>query len=176
MRGKADIEPLGRGGDRSQIIITEIPYQLNKASMVEKIAQLARDRKIEGISDVRDESDRQGLRVVVELRTHADPAYVLSNLYEQTPLQMAYNMNMLALVDGQPQVLTIRDILHHYIEFRVEVVTRRAPVRPEQGPRPRPHPRGPPPRHRQPGRGHRPHPRLGRPPRPPATTLCPAST
>ena len=126
MRGKADIEPLGRGGDRSQIVITEIPYQLNKASMVEKIAQLARDRKIEGISDVRDESDRQGLRVVVELRATADPAYVLSNLYEQTPLQMAYNMNMLALVDGQPQVLTVRDILHHYIEFRVEVTTRRA--------------------------------------------------
>ena len=126
MRGKADIEAIGRNGDRSQIVITEIPYQLNKASMVEKIAQLARDRKIEGISDVRDESDRQGLRVVVELRTAADPVYVLSNLYEQTPLQMAYNMNMLALVDGQPQVLTIRDILHHYIEFRVEVVTRRA--------------------------------------------------
>ena len=126
MRGKADIEPLGRNSDRSQIVITEIPYQLNKASMVEKIAQLARDRKIEGISDVRDESDRQGLRVVVELRAAADPAYVLSNLYEQTPLQMAYNMNMLALVDGQPQVLTVRDILHHYIEFRVEVVTRRA--------------------------------------------------
>ncbi|MDE2801278.1 MAG: DNA gyrase subunit A [Chloroflexota bacterium] len=126
MRGKADIEAIGRNGDRSQIVITEIPYQLNKASMVEKIAQLARDRKIEGISDVRDESDRQGLRVVVELRTAADPVYVLSNLYEQTPLQMAYNMNMLALVDGQPQVLTIRDILHHYIEFRVDVVTRRA--------------------------------------------------
>ncbi|MCY4625467.1 MAG: DNA gyrase subunit A [Chloroflexi bacterium] len=126
MRGKADIEPLGRNSDRNQIVITEIPYQLNKASMVEKIAQLARDRKIEGISDVRDESDRQGLRVVVELRAGADPYYVRSNLYEQTPLQMAYNMNMLALVDGQPQVLTIRDILHHYIEFRVEVITRRA--------------------------------------------------
>ena len=126
MRGKADIEPVGRNSDRNQIVITEVPYQLNKASMVEKIAQLARDKKIEGISDVRDESDRQGLRVVVELRAAADPAYVLSNLYEQTPLQMAYNMNMLALVDGQPQVLTIRDILHHYIEFRVEVITRRA--------------------------------------------------
>ncbi len=126
MRGKAEIEPLGRNADRNQIVITEIPYQLNKASMVEKIAQLARDRKIEGISDVRDESDRQGLRVVVELRAGADPYYVRSNLYEQTPLQMAYNMNMLALVDGQPQVLTIRDILHHYIEFRVEVITRRA--------------------------------------------------
>ena len=126
MRGRAAIEPFGRNDDRYQIVITEIPYQLNKATMVEKIAQLARDKKIEGISDVRDESDRQGLRVVVELRAHTDPVYVLSNLYEQTPLQMAYNMNMLALVDGQPQVLTVRDILHHYILFRVEVVTRRA--------------------------------------------------
>ena len=126
MRGRAEIEPFGRNDDRHQIVITEIPYQLNKATMVEKIAQLARDKKIEGISDVRDESDRQGLRVVVELRAHTDPVYVLSNLYEQTPLQMAYNMNMLALVDGQPQVLTVRDILHHYILFRIEVVTRRA--------------------------------------------------
>ena len=126
MRGRAEIEPFGRTGDRSQLVITEIPYQLNKATMVEKIAQLARDKKIEGITDVRDESDRQGLRVVVELRAHTDPVYVLSNLYEQTPLQMSYNMNMLALVDGQPQVLTVRDILHHYIQFRIEVTTRRA--------------------------------------------------
>ncbi len=126
MRGRAEIEPFGKNEDRYQIIITEIPYQLNKATMVEKIAQLARDKKIEGITDVRDESDRQGLRVVVELRAHTDPAYVLSNLYEQTPLQMAYNMNMLALVDGQPQVLAVRDILHHYIQFRIEVTTRRA--------------------------------------------------
>ena len=126
MRGRANIEPFGKTGDRYQIIITEIPYQLNKATMVEKIAQLARDKKIEGITDVRDESDREGLRVVVELRAHTDPVYVLSNLYEQTPLQMAYNMNMLALVDGQPQTLTVRDILHHYVEFRLEVTTRRA--------------------------------------------------
>jgi DNA gyrase subunit A len=126
MRGRANIEPLGKVGDRHQIIITEVPYQLNKATMVEKIAMLARDKKIEGISDVRDESDRQGLRVVVELRAHTDPVYVLSNLYEQTPLQMTYNMNMLALVDGQPQVLTVRDILYHYIQFRIEVTTRRA--------------------------------------------------
>ena len=126
MRGRANIEPFGKTGDRFQIIITEIPYQLNKATMVEKIAQLARDKKIEGITEVRDESDRQGLRVVVELRAHTDPVYVLSNLYEQTPLQMAYNMNMLALVDGQPQTLTVRDILHHYVEFRIEVTTRRA--------------------------------------------------
>ena len=126
MRGRAAIEPFGKTGDRHQIIVTEIPYQLNKATLVEKIAQLAREKKIEGISDVRDESDRQGMRVVIELRNHTDPVYVLSNLYEQTPLQMAYNMNMLALVDGQPQVLTVRDILYHYIEFRIEVITRRA--------------------------------------------------
>lgn len=126
MRGRAEIQPFGKTGDRHQIVITEIPYQLNKASLVEKIAHLARDKKIEGISEVRDESDRQGMRVVVELRTHTDPVYVLSNLYEQTPLQMSYNMNMLALVDGQPQVLTVRDILYHYIEFRIEVITRRA--------------------------------------------------
>ncbi len=126
MRGRAVIEPFGKTENRYQIVITEVPYQLNKATMVEKIAQLARDKKIEGITDVRDESDRQGLRVVVELRAHTDPVYVLSNLYEQTPLQMSYNMNMLALVDGQPQVLTVRDILHHYIQFRIEVTTRRA--------------------------------------------------
>lgn len=126
MRGRAEIQPFGKTGDRHQIVITEIPYQLNKASLVEKIAHLARDKKIEGITDVRDESDRQGMRVVIELRNHTDPVYVLSNLYEQTPLQMAYNMNMLALVDGQPQVLTVRDILHHYIQFRIEVITRRA--------------------------------------------------
>jgi DNA gyrase subunit A len=126
MRGRAEIQPFGKTGDRHQIVITEIPYQLNKATLVEKIAHLARDKKIDGISDVRDESDRQGMRVVVELRSHTDPVYVLSNLYEQTPLQMTYNMNMLALVDGQPQVLTVRDVLHHYIEFRIEVITRRA--------------------------------------------------
>jgi DNA gyrase subunit A len=125
IRGRAEIEPLGRAG-REQIVITEVPYQVNKATLVEKIAQLARDRKIEGISDVRDESDRQGLRVVVELRGSADGPFVLSNLYEHTALQSAFPVNMLALVDGQPKVLTLREILQHYIEFRVEVVTRKA--------------------------------------------------
>ena len=125
VRGQAEIQSLGRGG-RQQIIITEIPYQVNKATLVEKIAQLARDRKIEGISDVRDESDRTGLRVVVELRGSADAEFVLSNLYEHTALQSAFPVNMLALVDGQPKVLTLREVLQHYINFRVQVITRRA--------------------------------------------------
>ena len=124
-RGKADIETVGKSG-RQQIVITEIPYQLNKASMVEKIAALARDKKIEGITEIRDESDRQGLRVVVEVRGSVDPRYVLSNLYEHTQLQSAFNLNMLALVDGQPQVLTLQQVLIHFIDFRVQVVTRRA--------------------------------------------------
>ena len=124
-RGRATIEPLGRG-DREQIVITEVPYQVNKATLVEKIAQLARERKIEGISDVRDESDRTGLRVVIELRGSADGPFVLSNLYEHTALQSAFPVNMLALVDSQPRVLTLREILHHYIEFRIDVVTRKA--------------------------------------------------
>ena len=125
VRGKAAVEEMGKTG-RSQIVITQIPFQVNKATMVEKIAQLARDRKIEGISEVRDESDRQGMRVVIELRGSTDPYYVLSNLYEHTPLQTAFNLNMLALVDGQPKELRLHQFLHHFIEFRVEVVTRRA--------------------------------------------------
>ena len=125
VRGLAEIQSLGRAG-RQQIIVTEIPYQVNKASLVEKIAQLARDRKIEGISDVRDESDRSGLRVVVELRGSADAEFVLSNLYEHTALQSAFPVNMLALVDAQPRVLTLREVLQHYIDFRIQVITRRA--------------------------------------------------
>jgi DNA gyrase subunit A len=124
-RGKADIQPLGKSG-REQIVITQIPYLVNKATLVERIAELVRDRKIEGISDVRDESDRHGMRIVLELRGSADPRYILSNLYEHTSLQTAYNVNMLALVDGQPQVLTLPQILGHFISFRVQVVTRRA--------------------------------------------------
>ena len=124
-RGKAEIEALGKSG-RQQIIITEVPYQVNKASMVEKIAQLARDKRIEGITEVRDESDRHGLRVVVEVRSSVDPRYVLSNLYEHTPLQSAFNVNMLALVEGQPRVLNLQQVLNYFIDFRVQVVTRRA--------------------------------------------------
>ena len=125
VRGRAEVQPLSKTG-RYRIVISEIPYQVNKATLVEKIAHLARDRKIDGITDVRDESDRRGMRVVVELRGSADPEFVLSNLYEHTSLQSAFNVNMLALVEGQPQVLTLQQILRHYIDFRVRVVTRRA--------------------------------------------------
>ena len=125
VQGKADVEPLGKTG-RHQIVITEIPFQVNKATMVERIAVLAKDKKIDGISEVRDESDRDGLRVVVELRTSAQPDIVLNNLYKHTPLRMSFNLNMLALVDGQPQVLTLRQAMRHFVDFRVQVVRRRA--------------------------------------------------
>ena len=124
MQAKADIEEL-RGG-RKQIIVTEIPYQVNKASLVEKIAHLIRDKKIEGVSDVRDESDRHGLRVVIELRRDVQAEIVLNNLYRHTALRSSFNVIMLALVDGQPQVLSLKRSLQIYIEHRQNVITRRS--------------------------------------------------
>ena len=126
VRAKAAIEESERRSERPQIVVTEIPFQVNKASLVEKIAQLAKDKKIDGISEVRDESDRHGLRVVVELRREAQPEIVLNNLYKQTAMQTAFFVNTLALVDGQPQVLPLKRMLRHYIDFRRLVVTRRA--------------------------------------------------
>ena len=125
VRAKADIEERERSGFK-QIIVTQLPYQVNKATLVEKIAQLTKDKKIDGISDVRDESDRDGMRVVIELRREAQPEIVLNNLYKHTSLQTAFFMNMLALVEGQPQVLPLKRILRHYIDFRRTVITRRA--------------------------------------------------
>ncbi len=125
VRARAAIEDMPRGG-RKQIVVTEIPYQVNKANLVEKIATLAKDKKVDGISDIRDESDRQGLRVVIELRREAQAEIVLNNLYKHTALQSAFSVNTLALVDGQPQVLPLKRILRHYIDFRRQVVTRRA--------------------------------------------------
>ena len=124
MEARADIDE-GRRGSRPQIVITEIPYQVNKAALVEKIADLVRSRRVEGISEVRDESDRDGLRVVIELRRDAQPEIVLNNLYEHTAMRQAFHINMLALVDGQPQVLPLRQMIHHFIRFRREVVTNR---------------------------------------------------
>lgn len=124
LRARATIQE-GRAG-RRQILITELPYQVNKAALVEKIAHLARDRKIEGIADVRDESDREGLRVVVELRRDAQAELVLENLYEHTPMQTAFFINTLALVDGQPQVIGLKRALHLYINFRRQVIVRRS--------------------------------------------------
>ena len=125
VRARAAIEDMARGG-RKQIVVTEIPYQVNKANLVEKIALLAKDKKVDGISDIRDESDRQGLRIVIELRRESQAEIVLNNLYKHTALQSAFSVNTLALVDGQPQVLPLKRILRHYIDFRRQVITRRA--------------------------------------------------
>jgi DNA gyrase subunit A len=123
MRGKVDFETLR--GEREAIIITEIPYQVNKASMVEKIGELWREKKIEGISALRDESDRQGYRVVVELKRDAMPDVVLNQLYRFTPLQSTFGANMVALEGGRPLVMNLKDLLLSFTNFREEVVSRR---------------------------------------------------
>ncbi|MDD5071139.1 MAG: DNA gyrase subunit A [Patescibacteria group bacterium] len=124
MRGRANIEET-KGGN-FHIIITEIPYQVNKATLVEKIADLVKDKKIEGIKDLRDESDKEGVRIVVELKKETYPKKILNSLYKHTQLQETFHINMLALVDGiQPKVLTLKMILEEYIKHREEVVRRR---------------------------------------------------
>ncbi|MGZ9103881.1 MAG: DNA gyrase subunit A, partial [Rhodoplanes sp.] len=123
MRGKVDFETLRK--EREAIIITEIPYQVNKATMVEKIAELVREKKIEGISDLRDESDRDGYRVVIELKRDAMPDVVLNQLYRFTPLQSTFGANMVALDNGRPLVMTLKDLLQSFLAFREEVVSRR---------------------------------------------------
>jgi DNA gyrase subunit A len=112
-------------GDRMAIIVTELPYQVNKATLLEKIAELVKEKKIDGIADLRDESDRDGMRMYVELKRDANPHKVLNNLFKHTPMQMAFNMNMLALVDGQPQTLPLKSVLQHHIDHRREIVRRR---------------------------------------------------
>ncbi|MBG7609504.1 MAG: DNA gyrase subunit A [Anaerolineae bacterium] len=124
LRGKAIIEEMGRGG-RNRIVITEIPYQLNKTTLLERIATLARDGKLGQISDLRDESDREGMRIIVELKRTAYPKKVLNQLYKYTPLQMTFGAQMLALVKGEPRLLSLKRALYHYIEHRLEVITRR---------------------------------------------------
>jgi DNA gyrase subunit A len=124
MRGVATIEELRK--EREAIIITEIPYQVNKASMVEKIADLVREKRIEGISDIRDESDRSGMRVVVEIKRDAVADVVLNQLYRFTPLQTSFGCNFVALNGGKPELMGIREILYAFVQFRHEVVTRRA--------------------------------------------------
>jgi len=110
---------------KMQLVVTELPYQTNKAELVKKIAELARDKKIEGISDVRDESDRQGMRLVIGLRKDAHPAKVQNNLFKFTAMQTAFFINMIALVEGQPRVINLKEALQCYVSFRTEVVTRR---------------------------------------------------
>lgn len=127
MRGVCSIETIEHRGrpDRDAIIITELPYQTNKAALIERIAELVNDRKIDGISDVRDESDRDGMRMVIELRRDAYARVVLNNLYKQTPLQANFGANMLALVNGEPQLLTLKQFLSVFLDFRIEAITRR---------------------------------------------------
>lgn len=123
MRGRVSIEPMRN--DRESIVITEVPYQVNKATMIEKMAELVRDKRIEGISDLRDESDRDGYRVVVELKRDANADVVLNQLYRYTPLQTSFGCNMVALNGGKPQLLTLMEVLNAFVHFREEVVSRR---------------------------------------------------
>ena len=121
VRGKAMIEQAGKG-DKVSIIITEIPYQLNKARLVEKIAELAREKTLDGVSDLRDESDRDGMRIVVELKRGEVPEVVLNNLYKHTSLQTSFGVIMLAIVGGRPRVLSLLELVEHFIAFRRDVV------------------------------------------------------
>ncbi len=123
MRARTDFETM-KGG-REAIIVTEVPYQVNKASMVEKIAELVRDKKIEGISDLRDESDRNGIRVVIEIKRDSSADIVLNNLFRLTPMQTSFGVNMLALNGGRPELMTLRGMLQAFIRFREDVVARR---------------------------------------------------
>ncbi len=124
VRAKVKEETLKSG--RIQLIVSELPYQTNKAALVEKIAELAKERKVEGINEVRDESDRHGMRVVIELKRDAQPAKVQNNLYKYTAMQSAFHINMLALVDQQPRILNLKEVLNCYVDFRKEVITRRS--------------------------------------------------
>jgi DNA gyrase subunit A len=125
MRARAEIETLKRGGERQQIVVSEIPYQVNKAKLQERIADLVRDKVIEGISDIRDESDRDGMRVVIELKRGEVGEVVLNNLYKHTQLQQTFGIIMLAIVGGRPRVLTLLDVVDEFAQFRREVVRRR---------------------------------------------------
>ncbi|KUK12578.1 MAG: DNA gyrase subunit A [Moorella sp. 60_41] len=123
IRARATVEPLT--GGRHQIVITELPYQVNKARLIETIAELVREKKIEGISDLRDESDRTGLRVVVELKRDAQPRVILNQLYKHTQMQENFGVIMLALVDGRPRILNLKEMLEHYLLHQKNIVTRR---------------------------------------------------
>ena len=124
VQAKAHVEEMERGKNR--IIVTELPYMVNKSSLIERIADLARDGYLEGLSDLRDESDRQGMRIVLEMTKNADPDVVLRDLYKRTPMQTTFSINLLALVDGEPRTLTLKQALRVYVEHRLTVIKRRA--------------------------------------------------
>ena len=123
MRAKAEIETVGN--DRERIIVTEIPYQVNKANMIERTAELVNEKKIEGISDIRDESDREGMRIVYEIKRDANAGVVLNNLFKYTALQTSFSFNNIALVKGRPMLLSLKELIQHFVEHRHEVVVRR---------------------------------------------------
>lgn len=123
MRAQAHVEKMSNGKNR--ILVTEIPYQVNKARLIERIAELVRDKAIDGITDLRDESDRKGMRIVIELRRDVNPDVVLNQLYKHTQLQETFGIIMLALVDGRPRVLNLHEVLHYYLEHQKEVIVRR---------------------------------------------------
>ena len=126
MRAKAAIDRIGRGtSERDAVVVTEIPYQVNKARLIERIAELVHEKKLDGISELRDESNREGMRIVIELKRDAVPQVVLNKLYKLTPLQSSFGIISIAIVDGQPRVLTLKEMLEHFFEFRREVVRRR---------------------------------------------------
>lgn len=122
MRARTNIEEIG---NKARIIVEELPYQVNKARLVEKIAELVRDKRIEGITDLRDESDRNGMRIVIELRRDVNPNVVLNNLFKHTAMQSTFGINMLAIVNKEPKILTLRDVLYHYLQHQIEVIRRR---------------------------------------------------
>lgn len=122
MRAKTNIE---ENNNKARIVVTEIPYQVNKARLVEKIAELVRDKKIDGITDLRDESDRTGMRIVIELRRDVNPGVVLNNLYKHTAMQSTFGINMLAIVNKEPKILNLREVLYHYLQHQIEVIRRR---------------------------------------------------
>ena len=123
MRARTEIEPMS--ATRSRIVVTEIPYQVNKARLVEKIAELVHDKRVDGISDLRDESDRQGMRIVIELKKDVNPQVVLNTLFKHTQMQETFGVNMLALVGGVPKVLNLQQMIYHYIEHQKDVIVRR---------------------------------------------------
>ena len=123
VRAKTDVEPMGN--NRQRIVVTEIPYMVNKAALVAKIAELVHDKRLDGISDIRDESDREGMRIVIELKRDVNAAVVLNYLYKHTQMQDVFGAIMLALVDGEPKVLTLREMLYYYLEHQKDVITRR---------------------------------------------------
>ena len=125
VRGKATVEPISGKKDRQQIVIGELPYQVNKSQLIEEIAGMVRDKRIEGISDIRDESDRDGIRVVIELKKEENAGVILNQLYKFTKLQTTFGVIALAIVHGRPQVLPLKELLRHFVEFRREIVVRR---------------------------------------------------